>query len=245
VTLADQRLDELAKALGDGRHSRRQVFKISAGLAGALFASAWPTRGFGARGGNSACAHFCNGLLPPGRARGKCKSDAAHGEGLCFECGPAAPPGHPPPCGEGCCAPGELCCKGECIACDEGETLNPATCRCEGPGGVDICSPGDAQCTCPGPSPGFAGTICCKTQCITPGLQHSCPGDRILDENCMCVCKPGTVGCNGACSPTQIGACQEDSDCCSGMCGPAGVCCEPFPVICPGRDTPFEPAVCA
>src|ERR1700687_2561248 len=36
--------------------------------------------------GNADCAHFCN-TLPPGPQRGQCKSDAAHGQGLCPECG--------------------------------------------------------------------------------------------------------------------------------------------------------------
>src|SRR5262249_46792872 len=47
--------------------------------------------------GNSACAHFCDAIFPPGPERGKCKSDGAHGVGICFE-GPCVPAvaGHKP-----------------------------------------------------------------------------------------------------------------------------------------------------
>ena len=37
--------------------------------------------------GNSDCARFCTAVFPPGPGRGRCVRDAAHGAGLCHECG--------------------------------------------------------------------------------------------------------------------------------------------------------------
>jgi len=65
--------------------------------------------------GNSACAHFCEMVFPPGPERGTCVSAAAHGAGPCFQCGPAAPSSlHCELCGLECCAAGEVCDNGQC-----------------------------------------------------------------------------------------------------------------------------------
>jgi hypothetical protein len=100
------RFDELVQALADAR-SRREMLKLAgASLMGTVIAFVRPKD---ALADNSACAMFCNAVFEPGPARGKCKSDAAHGMGLCIACD--ADPDRA--CGlEGtpfCCGPGEIC----------------------------------------------------------------------------------------------------------------------------------------
>ena len=63
-------------------------------------------KGHKGNGGNSACAQFCQGLLSSA-ARGQCVSDAAHGTGLCFQCGPAGT--NQGLCGQVCCSSGQTC----------------------------------------------------------------------------------------------------------------------------------------
>jgi hypothetical protein len=71
--------------------SRRQALKVGAvSLGGAILAGIMPGRVWADAGGNSDCAHFCNSIYPPGPARGKCKSDGAHHQGLCTELCPSA-----------------------------------------------------------------------------------------------------------------------------------------------------------
>jgi hypothetical protein len=101
--------DELVTGLAEGR-SRREMLKLAgATLMGLGTAIAfWRPKAVLAQG-NSECAHFCNEVFPPGPERGKCKSDAAHGIGLCIEC--EADPERV--CGEDgdlfCCGFGEIC----------------------------------------------------------------------------------------------------------------------------------------
>ena len=45
---------------------------------------------------NGDCTRFCQSVFPPGPALGLCISEAARGNGLCYQCGPAAPAGHGP-----------------------------------------------------------------------------------------------------------------------------------------------------
>lgn len=108
--------DELAKDLARGVSRREALRRLGGGMAGAMLASLGVGRAWGQ--GNSDCAHFCDSVYPPGRQRGECKSDAAHGQGICQQCGPAAPPGHGPLCGTFgnpvCCDSGQLCVNGLC-----------------------------------------------------------------------------------------------------------------------------------
>jgi hypothetical protein len=98
------RFDELVKALA-GARSRREMLKlIGASFMGTLITAGRPQD---VLADNSACALFCNTVFPPGPARGRCKSEAAHGVGLCIACG--ADPERV------CGADGELFC------CEEGE----------------------------------------------------------------------------------------------------------------------------
>jgi hypothetical protein len=129
--------DSLARGMANGAISRRQALKLvsaallgfgSLGLLGGV-AGAKSNHGHhhsgahGAskggkhkggkhnkgrknKGGNSTCAHFCQGLLSSA-ARGKCVSDAAHGKGLCFQCGPKGT--NQGLCGQVCCSSGQTC----------------------------------------------------------------------------------------------------------------------------------------
>lgn len=83
------RFDTLTKSLGQAR-SRRTVFKtLGVAALGALgLGTARPTGA--APGGNSACAAFCAQVFGDTRAAGQCTSAAAHGQGLCYQCGPAS-----------------------------------------------------------------------------------------------------------------------------------------------------------
>jgi len=100
------RFDELVKALADARSRREMLKLIGASLVGTLLTSGSRQD---ALASNSACAHFCDSVFPPGPERGKCKSEAAHGKGLCFDCEADVNR----VCGEGsamfCCEAGEAC----------------------------------------------------------------------------------------------------------------------------------------
>jgi Cys-rich repeat protein len=155
----DRQFDILARVLS---HSgpRRRVF---AGVLGAALATALgrsveagprrrPKRRRLRATRNNTCAHFCNATFPPGPARGKCKSNAAHGHGPCHECGPEAPAGHPDLCGQACCPQARPHCVGgtcqECAVdgdCGSGRYCHAGTC-CTPPNPADVC---DLQsCTC-------------------------------------------------------------------------------------------------
>jgi hypothetical protein len=110
----DVRFDDLTRAMRSVR-SRRSALTLAAALGAVAFGAervvAAPGgngngkgngkgngnghgngngNGHGQPGGNSACAKVCKSVFKPGKARGHCVSDAAHGTGLCYECGPAA-----------------------------------------------------------------------------------------------------------------------------------------------------------
>ncbi len=98
------RFDELVKALADARSRREMLKLLGVSLMGTLTTFGRPQD---VLADNSACALFCNAVFPPGPERGRCKSEAAQGRGLCIECG--ADPDRV------CGADGELVC------CEEGE----------------------------------------------------------------------------------------------------------------------------
>jgi hypothetical protein len=165
--MTSERFDDLTRTLASTA-SRRRVLK---GLAASMAAALLPARVL-AGGGNSACAHFCNQMFPPGAARDMCVSDAAHGTGPCYVCGPGAP-APTAQCGQVCCADDEVCVDGACqLACDAtgGICLDGATC-CSG-----VCSCGGNQegGHCHGPfCQGFeTGTVgWYHDDAVTPALQ--------------------------------------------------------------------------
>jgi hypothetical protein len=163
-------LDELAKGLASHTITRRQVFKwLGGALVGGVLVSipgvGWAqqitslsTKGGG--GGKSACTHFCQSVFgenTPGEEQ--CVSDAAHGQGRCFECGPSSTTGQVL-CGQACCAVGQTCNgSGQCesastclpgeVPCQRGLTViccaPEATC-CEAGSPQAHCCPPDYQC---------------------------------------------------------------------------------------------------
>jgi hypothetical protein len=91
-------IDEVAREVASGVSRRQALLRIGGGLLGLAAttlvhgeALAKKDKSNGNGNGNSACAHFCQGLSS--KVRGKCTSDAAHGRGLCYQCGPAQPAG--------------------------------------------------------------------------------------------------------------------------------------------------------
>jgi hypothetical protein len=81
---AERSFDELARGLANGTLSRRRALRMLSGaLFGVMLASV-PGVAWAARGGNSACAKFCQENFPPGRERVECISAGARGEGPCF-----------------------------------------------------------------------------------------------------------------------------------------------------------------
>jgi hypothetical protein len=222
----DQRFDDLSKALA-GKHSRRSVLKAGLGLAGAALASALPGRAWADPGGNSAAAHFCNTVLPPGEARGRCKSTAAQGGGLFVQCGGDPTRICPQPTAPDlrCCPPGTTCC-GTSACCGAGEVCNPATQSCEPactpcPGTDGCCPPGESCCS-------FGRTTFC------------CP------PNTFCCTSTG----NGACCPEgskccihgpNVTCCPADSACCAHV---LPVCCPPGQVCSPCPEGSFLPSIC-
>ena len=172
-----RRFDEITRAISGP--SRRSILRGIAGSAIAVATNHLP--GVAQRGGNSRCARFCNRVFPEdvaadNKLRGRCKSLAARGRGICDACeadvsrvcgtpnvntGPCCDPAS----GESCClapngsgrccntAAGETCCAdGRCLArCGPNQTPNPRTCQCE-------------------------STITCPTACRCPVGQPQCVG---------------------------------------------------------------------
>lgn len=224
MTDFERKLDELARTVAEERQTRRSALKLGLGVLGAAVASAFPARAWaGHRPGhqpdnNSAAAHFCNAIFPEDDpSRGECKSAAAHGEGVFFQCG-----GDPTRfCVDKCCAAGEVC--------------NPATGECLAP-----CTP------CPPDACCEPGEICCQQLDpdfgeLVSSTCVSCPPGQVVNfQNCTCgtpcgpltVCPEGATCCRGAGS--LFGACCfPGSICCAegGVFGGA-TCCPPGLPIC-------------
>ena len=229
----ERRFDDLARSLAQGR-TRKSVLKAGVGAIGMAVAAALPGRARADQPqGNDDCAHFCTSVFPPGPARGDCISAAAHGEGICFECGPAAI--QPPVrvlCVDLCCAVGEICCNDHCVnpatACTGGHVFNVATCSCVCPTGTTECAGicvntqtdthncgtcGHAcvdgqlcvngSCVCP------TGTVLCNNTCVT-----TCTAPKVLNPTtCLCECPTGTTTCGTTC-------CAAGEVCTNGSCGP-------------------------
>ena len=151
--------DDLTRVVATST-SRRQAIRRIVGLlfggtvGGAALAELTPGIAL-ADGGNSDCAHFCNAVFAPGSARGQCKSDAAHGTGLCYTCGPKSPGGSQAICcstnsngqctsysSATCCGSGQTCTNGTCVATCSGVILSNGTC-------AQPCSP-NGTCSCTG-----------------------------------------------------------------------------------------------
>lgn len=193
-----ERFDAISRALAR-QTSRRGVARggLTVGL-GALAAIVGRSAAT-ALAANAACAAFCR-QLPPGPARGRCTSDAAHGQGVCYECGPGNPTANQQLCGETCVDTNVSTdhCGGCDQPCPDGKPCVNGVCGCP-----------DYYAFCP-----HDGGSCVRDQCVIN------PGYRVVfsPETCDCVCQPGYVtlpsgnwGCGIPCE--QDGECGEYNVC--------------------------------
>lgn len=111
MTQVEQRFEDFSRAVA-GQHSRKDALRLGFGFVAAAVAATLPGRAWAADpgGGNSAAAHFCNTVFPPGPDRGRCVQLASQGTGPFVECA-----GNPARfCGGACCPfPEEICCPGQ------------------------------------------------------------------------------------------------------------------------------------
>jgi len=192
----DSRFDAFTKALATPTSRRTALRRIGGAITGAILAS-WP---FGhTLASNSACAHFCNAVFGADTPAAKqCISDAAHGKGLCHQCGSATP--------------SSICCSrnssGYC------SSYSGAHCPCN----ATQCQKCDATAgTCV--SSCASGQVCLSNgSCATP-CSSGCPSD--------CDCASGiSLGTSYCFSFGSQGPnCTTDSDCPAGkFCNFAGHC---------------------
>lgn len=170
------------------------------------------------------CKDFCKSVFPPGRDRGRCISDAAHGEGLCHECGADE---------EQICRDADgsaRCCAAVGSICHQGACCTPKTCNDSCTCGV--IDPGcglppiDCSQTCSSGSyceiRSGQGLVCvdCSFGGVSGQAGNSCPnGDEA---------NPGSGGpstCPGVGNPGEPGGntgepCEPGRDC--GGCGGGG-----------------------
>lgn len=221
----DRSLDKLAMAVAGGR-SRRAVLQAGLAVAGAAVLSLLPMRALAAS--NESCAQFCQ-QLSPGKLRGKCVEDAAHGKGLCFACGPKGT--NTGLCGSTCCPPGTTCKHGQCILTGGG--IGGLICPCAR-GDSDDC-----VCVLCGSRPDIAdsGFICwgatANTLCCTDPLAGTSRCVHPLSDvndcgGCDLQCAAGEICSNGVCTtatcPPGI-ACPAGQVCCQFLGPPSGVAC--------------------
>jgi len=198
------RFDTLTKALATATTRRQALQRLGRLLGGSVLAGVVP--GWArAAGGNSACAHFCAAVFGAETpAAQQCTSDAAHGTGLCSACGPAAPAGHPPLCGQLCCPAGQVCQDGQCVT------------PCAATGG-----------TCQQDSDCCAGTCDQSTQTCVSCIPN---GDQFCEGAGQAQCCPGLI-CDAttatcvSCIPSGDLFCTSNSDCCAGTCNTVAHIC--------------------
>jgi hypothetical protein len=243
-------LDDAAKQLAVGRHSRRDILlKGGAAVATTLLASVsrpftalaaadppcTPTtcpqdiccQGHCLKTGFYGC---CHDTIYVRVGQTCCPRQPATGRHLCRddeEC-----------CGkDDCCKRGQLCCDGKClpgpadrVGCCNGATydLESEDCCLEQPSGVldfHVCSKDETCC---------GDKACCKGNeecCGSGGTAHCVPPGQCLcgDEPCTAPmhCCYGTICCTGPCCH---GSCcvGPNDQCChnnGGCCGPKDICC--------------------
>lgn len=198
------RFDELTRRLAAGSISRRGLLR---GLGGASLAAVLGPRVAEAKGGNSACAHFCAAVFGADTpAAGQCTSQAAHGTGMCYACGPKGG-GDQTLCGATCipassCCTNDDCPSGQCLTCDETHAC-VTTC-----GTNQHC---DASGNCVADDP-CAAVTCEECQ--------ACSGGACVAANDGDPCSTGTCS-NGACvasDPCAGVTCPECQTCSNGVC---------------------------
>jgi hypothetical protein len=215
--MSDHPFDTLARALAAGISRRRALQALGGAVLGTLAAA--PPRAVLAQG-NSQCAHFCATVFGADTpAADQCTSDAAHGRGLCYGCGPAAPTGHPDLCGAACCpTTASNCCDNTTCVNLQSDVSNCGTC-----GKQCVTSVANAHATCTGGTCGFAcntGYKLCNGACIASSAcctAADCPAGpanstaTCTNGTCGFACDQGYKACNRACIPTSV--CCDYVDC--------------------------------
>ena len=161
--------------------------------------------GHGHKGGNSACAHFCHEVFS-GSDAGHCTSDAAHGTGLCFQCGPSAPDGGVDP---------------STLQYGADEEIDTTTCTCVPT--TTTCSAGGTRAARPlaANAARISGTACFCASDVDD------VGDCFLGDPNNCdrtTCDPSDSTANHGCADDE--RCVDVSSCCasSAVCIPI---CQP------------------
>jgi len=128
------RFDAITRSLGETRSRRTVLGTLGAAALGAIGLAGARSGADAAPGGNSACAAFCAQVFGDTQAAGQCTSQAAQGQGLCAQCGPAAQGTGLTLCGQTCaeccadgdCPGGQICRSGTCdVNCATSATGTP------------------------------------------------------------------------------------------------------------------------
>jgi hypothetical protein len=235
IEMEDKWFDELSRRLA-APVTRRQAFRtIAAAALGGVLIRSGTGKAFGQ--GNDDCAHFCNDQFPPGRDRGHCKSDAAKGGGLCYQCGPGANACILKACNGVCCAQGASCSNGIC-ACPAGHGVcGDSGVACFGVGActdlttIQNCGSCGNVCT--------SGQICTNEMCQSSNPEcagASCASPKLCGpsgSNCLCaslfggggVClkqpPPGTT-----CADLSLKPCPTGTECSPGQHCVVQTCCQ-------------------
>jgi hypothetical protein len=244
------KFDELTKALASST-SRRQALRTILGVSiGGLLGIGGISTAFGRHHrrraqisrpsgakGNSNCAKWCAQVFGPNTsAAGQCTSDAAHGRGLCRQCGNVDPSSiccnrngsgycDGTVAGATCCPTGQHCQNGDCVA-DCTPNCTGKTCGDNGCGGS--CGSCDLGETCINGS-------CCSTPCGNTCCDASA-GETCINGSCCKVCGQTSTGYT---------CCDPLSTCVGGGTGAGTFCCPTYKV-CNGGLTccPFVQVCC-
>jgi hypothetical protein len=207
--------DDVARTLATERSRRRALQTLVGAMLGSLVAAS-PRVALAQ--GNSQCAHFCAAVFGADTpAAGQCTSDAAHGKGLCYTCGPASTGGAKSICcarnGSGVCTSyGAATCCTAPQTCGGGGTAGvcgctPKTCPTGVCGQISNGCGGTLNCTC------GTGQICSNGQCVTPATTTTLA--------------PTCTPLGGPCNLLNPGACCSLTCCAAGVngCPGPGPCC--------------------
>lgn len=246
--MEDEKFDDLAKRVARPI-SRRQVVKtLVATTIGGLFIRSGTGEAFA---DNSSCAHFCNATFPPGPDRGRCKSDGAHGQGLCATpCATSPPGGTVCAAAQGyanttCCVSGQNCVNGTCAgvctgpsldACSFGAACSGQAAVCGGCGCYSTVSGGTScftNCACPAQCVCATGQTCVNavTGVCTCATSADCFGGGVCTDGQCVTCTVGGTDCpNGmSCVTDSLGipacVCTGDTQCPAGQACISDYCC--------------------
>lgn len=207
----NNRFDQLTRALGSGAN-RRQVLRALAGSV--VGAAVGPVvRSASAAQSNDDCASFCT-QLPPGPARGQCVSDAAQGQGLCYQCGPAS--------GD----PTALLCAGNCVD-SSADNQNCGGCGQPCDAGK-VCV--DSSCISPCPAPQVDCGSGCTDLLTDPSNCGSC-GEVCSFVNAIATCANAACALGactagwGNCDLDDANGCETDLQQSTQHCGWCGNVC--------------------